>query len=330
MCSRSKDKEHSFRIAAVIILANLLLCASIGCIYKTYTNDLETMYTGNIEERKVQEWDIIEMYIKELYRSLSYEMDDLSVDIEQKIIDTYDDLDVLKEELDLKDYSGLYKVVSPLIKDLYLSNIKNDRNDIFVATNDGIIADFSLSQIPYWDETTTSNPTILSWQQYIDTSSNSDLTKESVNLILDQVNCIIFNERFNTNGDHMIILQPYLSEMKKVYIEEGIDSLRNYTFLVPSYITDDGDIFGNIDIEHGYRYTTYKIIIVQEFNIFDQLKNNYPNVINENRYESIDNMFLQKLTTGNIIGLLIIAELFASIILSCKLFNLHLLIYKKK
>ena len=85
--------------------------------------------------------------------------------------------------------------------------------------------------------------------------------------------------------------------LKEVYVNEGLKGLKNYQFLVPIYITDTGDIFGNSDIIGGVPQNTHKFIIIQTYNIYDQLTNMMPEYgdssyiknINE-RYDSILSM----------------------------------------
>ena len=80
---------------------------------------------------------------------------------------------------------------------------------------------------------------------------------------------------------------------------------------------------------YGHRYSTYKIIVVQEFNIYDQLKASYPSLIDENRYKYLDIQQEQLIGSQTVIGLLIITELIACIVLSCIVFNLLFKGYRK-
>ena len=328
MCVYSrKRRDLNFKVASIVILVNLVLCSVISCLYKYNTDELIMNYDNNIEARKIAEWDSIELYIKVLYNGLDNSINDIANNVEEGIREEYPDLEVLKEEMESANYSHLDKTVAPFIKDVFLTNVENDRNDIFVAVNDGIISNFSLSDVPYEYEYKNNN--IFKWSDYIERSFNKTLTKDSVDMILNQSNDIIFSENKNTLIiDHEKILQPYLSEMKKVYLKEGLDGLRNYTFLVPAYITNDGDIFGQNDIINGYRYSTYKIILIQEFNIYDQLMTNYPTLINEERYHIIDNNMMAKISGTSLVGMLIMLEMFACIVLSCLLFNMNLINYK--
>ena len=56
--------------------------------------------------------------------------------------------------------------------------------------------------------------------------------------------------------------------------------LKNYQIWIPVYITDTGDIFGQSDVVKGVKQPTHKIIVVQEFNLYDQLKKASPRLFN--------------------------------------------------
>ena len=67
------------------------------------------------------------------------------------------------------------------------------------------------------------------------------------------------------------IKEATYNTLEEVYVNEGIDGLRNYQFLVPVYITDTGDIFGQADTVQGIKVDNHKFIVIQTFNLYDQL-----------------------------------------------------------
>ena len=78
----------------------------------------------------------------------------------------------------------------------------------------------------------------------------------------------------------MIILILYLrileildiDDIKTMYLKYGMDALKSYNIIVPSYLTDHGDIFGEPDINpDGTHNNNHKITIIQEFNLYDSI-----------------------------------------------------------
>ena len=102
---------------------------------------------------------------------------------------------------------------------------------------------------------------------------NKELEEESIHRLLTHSNSIIATENTNTLGkDHIKIDSMNYDSLKEVFVKEGIDGLKNYQFICPAYITETGDIFGQDDIVQGLRKPNHKIIVVQEFNLYDQLE----------------------------------------------------------
>ena len=61
--------------------------------------------------------------------------------------------------------------------------------------------------------------------------------------------------------------------------------------LVPTYITNNGDIFGQNDTDQGIRYDNYKLIVIQRINLYEQIKHNYPNLITNNYMKNVDKTY---------------------------------------
>jgi hypothetical protein len=75
------------------------------------------------------------------------------------------------------------------------------------------------------------------------------------------------------NIEHMVLNSPSIEGLKNVYTKEGIEGLSGYVMLVPSYITETGDIFGTPDVSNdGNVNKTYKIVVVQRFSLYDIIK----------------------------------------------------------
>ena len=78
-------------------------------------------------------------------------------------------------------------------------------------------------------------------------------------------------ENTNVENHTQIKIANYIN-FRKIYMEEGIHGFIRYSFFVPAYITEHGDIFGQKDIDKGIMQENHKFIILQEFNLFDQIQ----------------------------------------------------------
>ena len=82
-----------------------------------------------------------------------------------------------------------------------------------------------------------------------------------------------------------------------------IIGLRNYQFLTPAYITETGDIFGQPEISHGVKNETHTFIFVQEFNLYDQIKENHPEMMDTSSVDEVILRDANTLTIMHIIGI---------------------------
>lgn len=181
------------------------------------------------------------------------------------------DLNQIKMDMDSgKLNADLYDVICDNIHGKCLNGVSNYRNGIVVMTQNGIFEDFSY-------ERASDTNTIRTWESEVKSSYNKELEEDAIHKILTHSNSIIATERINrikSNKDkilHEKISEATFDTLKGVYMKEGIEGLKNYQFKTPAYITETGDIFGQEDIVQGVKKYNHKIIIVQEFNLYDQL-----------------------------------------------------------
>jgi hypothetical protein len=105
----------------------------------------------------------------------------------------------------------------------------------------GVIADMNVLKF---------NQVQRSFTDEMNTHYNPELGFASLeNIILKKSDSLVFYEpNYPISNGHQIVKYPSMDQLRQVFYKEGLDGLKNYTFLVPVYITDDGDLFGNPDI----------------------------------------------------------------------------------
>lgn len=239
-------------------------------------------------------WSLIEGTIREA--SLASQSTSLYVStmIVDDIYNEYPDLNILKNELDngLYHESKLPEIILKNIENKYLFNIRNKNNDIFVITSNGIAVDTNLDYI---------DTVYRSFKDEAETHFNYELAYKAFDKLLEHKNYnIIYYEPQapdNVNEHELVVTSSYES-LYKVYCKEGIEGLKGYTVLVPTYITDNGDIFGTLDINfNGKKVENHKMIVVQRFNIYDVLMYVHGKDIkaNETRQESMKNRLVDNM-----------------------------------
>lgn len=321
---RSLSEKTQNKLIAVIMLIIMIMLTSTFLGYKFVVSEMKDANQNSVESMWDTEFNKVLLLIDDLYSESYTHITPIAKNIEEDIREAYNnDMNKLKIELDNNNYLNLSKIISKSIKGKYLLGINNDSNDIFVATTKSIICDFSYDTAGSKDEDR-------SWSRFISTSSNPELARECANALLIKQGGIIFYEYGPALENHKLIQTMDINSLKEIIINEGLDGLKNYRFLVPTYITDDGDIFGQKDIVAGIRYNNYKLIIIQEFNLYDQIKENYPDKFNFSYIQSIQDRQTRNITLLYIIGIFITIVLILSFVQICNLFNRYLESKKKE
>lgn len=171
------------------------------------------------------------------------------------------------------------KIISSIyFKNYYFTHVNNRNNDIFICNKNGIVADYSKEAESVY--------TFIPWGADTDIRSSTPSIKgEVLDKLLDpnDVNTIIFKD-----GNEKIYS---MDDLKEVYINDGIEEFKNYNVLVPVYISSD---LKSSSANYGTAMNDYSAIIVQEFNIYDQIMSMQPDLgkysstgFNENEMDEI-------------------------------------------
>ena len=269
------------KILLCIISIFIILSIYIAYIYMDYTNnfvdiDERTKYMKNLE------WTFIKSIIYEDHLAAKNQArliaDKLTIDL----IKAYPDLDILKQELnDTSKTKNLqyFHIMQNCIKDAYLFDVNEDKsaNHMFICNKYGMLASVS----PRARKNITKFPFL--WKELYQEQTNLQLTKEAVNSLLQQKDILIYWEIPNTDKDKIIIPHEMDIEiLHKLYDQYGLRVFKNIHFLAPAYITPTGDIFGIDDISiYGEKSDNNKIIVVQTFNVYQQIMARYSSDISQ-------------------------------------------------
>lgn len=316
---KNKCKKISLLILAVLIL---FTGSMVGYAYNV--NLIRNIQNENTIRMKTDEFNKIYLFLMICRDKANENIRSISTSIEKDIKEKYPDLSVLKDELQTDNYKSIYPIISENVKDKFFGGVENGNNDIFVTTLTNIIVDFSYNNSTIVSDKDQSK--LRTWDDIISTQYNKEMAEYAKNQIINKSRDLIIWERTkSSNPDHIKISEPTYENLLKVYLNEGIDGLKNYTSLVPSYITDNGDIFDNSDFkEGGVRLQNYKLIIIQEFNIYDQIKQNYPELFNDSIGEKLsnDNTAMSHIY---ILGIVLSISYISTIILLMSIFNTYIL-----
>ena len=158
-------------------------------------------------------------------------------------------------------------IINTETSDYQMYGLNDVRNDIFVLSRNGVILDNNIEN---------HKATHRSISEEIDTHYNQPLGYKAINMLINnhKSNLVFYEPSEPIESDSHIKLQnPSLESLRHIFENEGIEGLSGYVMLVPSYITENGDIFGTPDIaDDGTVNDNFKLIIVQRFSLYDILK----------------------------------------------------------
>lgn len=267
-----KKSTSKFILKTMILIT--LIFSSIIFVYQNIITYIEENRDKTIEYLKEEQFSIIWEYINYFKDQARDEVTEISKNIEKDILNLSDS-EFLKIQEDMSNgihNDILHNIIINNTDYHSLNNINNHCNGIIILTNDGYMEDYNYRRAK--DNNNEERSLVRKWDDDIKNSYNPELEKNAIDKIIKRTSGIIALESYDLINDknHIKIKELTYDTLLEVYIKEGINGFRNYQIYVPYYITDIGDIFGVPDISEGVTVENNKIIIVQEFNIFDQLK----------------------------------------------------------
>lgn len=268
-------------------------------------------------------YDEILLYYNSLKKQSILESQNAANSIRDDIIHEYGNMYVLKEELDKNTYSEkLVSIFKRNIQDVFLNNIESIDNSLIVADYNGIILDYRYS---------ISNDKIKrSWQEEKQNHYNKKLYDDSITKIIEQQTEGFIVQQRKDDKKETLYEEFTIDTFKEIYYNEGIKGFKNLTFLVPTYIYDREDLFGDSDIVDGIKTKNHKLIVIQQFNLYDQVSFLSDSVIkNDHQKETIEK-YDDILNTLYILGIVILTAVIGLVFILCILYNYVMMELRRK
>lgn len=307
-------KRKTIRAFLVNIVFVLFMCSSTFVMFNILVNNTKEFQTANINILRDAKFDSIIEAINEVSSDAYDYLMPLSQDLEK---DLRSNCDIKQLEEDLNNgiiNEEFQNVLKTYTYKRYFSNLKNDKNDIFIANHHKILADFS--------HDTTYQKSDRTWEEEIASFANPESAARALKrLYIQDDSMIVWEREESSNENHTYYKNITVETMHKIYKDEGLEGLKNYQVLVPIYITTDGDIFGKPDISNGLQVNNNKIIVVQEFNIYEQLQKDYPDIIDEQDVKIVEQNYEHMMIHLHTFGVVYIIAIIGVIVSTCTRFN---------
>lgn len=258
------------RIAVMFGLIIILFITSI-ILYQILSTEIETCYDGMSKYSYNVQTESILSAKREIEFIINEPLKTSAKSIETEIKETLD-LDALEQKLNKgKIPHELDIIFCKFTKGSKCSYIDDSiRTNIFVCTKNGVIYDQDLGNA-------TSNDQDRNWEFEIARQYNNEMAAKTIENLLNKnsTEMLVFERDQTENSNHKYYDHLNENIIKEIISSEGIDGLKEYSFLVPIYITENGDIFGKEDIVAGHIQDNNKFIVVQEYNLYDYITYNH-------------------------------------------------------
>ena len=272
-----KKSDKSYKLSAYIIIFALFLITisvSVG-IRKGIASYGDTAYNEYVDE-KLNTFDSI------LHGAIDlgeFGLTNSSNKLQQEIKENLD-MDRLEDcLLANKRYPEFDRLLRDnLQKNVYTrySGVDQNRNSIFVMVNGNIIASYThddsiFSTSIYLGAFETNAEEMVQNGFY-----NIELSLNAIDMIKNQYKGLIIWQQDAPTLDIPKYSRMTIETLHDILLEYGLDGLESFEILIPEYITEYGNMFGDTDIPGSNTERDNKLILVQKLNIVDYIEYHYP------------------------------------------------------
>ena len=298
----SDIKKTKLKVTGAIMFMIVLSAVSVIIFYTGMINDYKLHHEQLVKDYNDRKFDDLWIYLTE---QMTYDAENNIKPATDQIQEEIESMDLvkLKAELDQNIYSDEFtNIFKRNLQDITMHGIDNGKNNTMVISNDFVILNYSYYLYP----SNADDPH--SFTDLLTSGYNVELSENAINKIYQQDDSMICIEMESSdNPDHIKVHEITKESLYEVYSTEGIEGLKNYQFLVPIYITEKGDVFGQDDIVHGERINSnHKFIVIQEFNLYDQLYINYSHQFDDSYIKNINLEYETTLQNMYILGFIFI------------------------
>lgn len=271
-------KQKTFKYSTCIMVIILFFCTifailGIRAAIHSYNQSIVTEYRNDsIETFDAILDQAIEMGEFGATNSAKKIEQDIDLQMDQEELKT-----IFDQNLPSTQFDNILR--SSLQKNVYTRHdgMDKNRNSIFVILNSKLIASYA-----HYDSATSSIRMGYGVDVYDFVSKNfynTESAYNALNKIMNQESGYIIWQRRNPNNSNIPIVNNItINDIHSIFLDYGLDGLKSFEFLIPTYITEYGDVFGNYDDHNIENKNKDKIIIVQKLNIVDYCNYNYPNL----------------------------------------------------
>jgi hypothetical protein len=322
-------KNHTFsntkkRIIAIALIIAIIVLTTMVLLFTYICFRYKAEVEGALDSEKTVVFDEIYQYMEDLYTDSEISSSKVAKNIESTIKNEYtseEELKELREQFRKNNYDSIIDIIESNTEGVYLNGVNNQRNSVMVATNDKI-----LYSNDYLTSSSIKKDRYQSWNSFISNNYNESLAKSAYQGLVRASTDILLIEPYESDiSGHKYYETLYRDKLLEVYKNEGLEGLKNYEMLVPSYIKNTNtDIFGNNEITAGVHRDSYRIMVIQKCNVYDQILANKES-LDTDRIDKLSDQYNSTLNMLYIVEIFVILGFTIAIIDTCVLFNIYVI-----
>ncbi len=306
---KNKFPKHMIRRLSLYIMALFLFACCIA-ITSGFKKSINMYYTTSINTYKDSRWNTFYSSFKAAYRLGKTGLYDGSELIQNEIHTI--DIDKLRNSLTNNIYNENFDQLlrKTLQENVFTSGgtMDENRNNIMVICNGKIIANYShtdLYGIPYVNNEVIYNNDM---REIIkDNFYNTELSLHALDQIEAQSDDLIVWQSTSPRDPNDKVYTYFNTDtLREIFENKGIDGFASYEVLIPIYITDYGNIFGDYDTSSDVGKNN-KIILIQKLNLTDYFYNFNVNndLVSNNKINELEKSYLDMKIMINIFEILL-------------------------
>ena len=264
----------------IVCMASIFILVGIRKAAIEYKNDVYTEYTDN----KLEEFNALVYSACELgHVDLLRKAEAISMDIKTNL-----DMDKLRDCMDnnlpYPEFDGILR--KHLQGNAFINTnavINRNRNNIFVIINGKMVATYIHGSQFTGDAAIEMGSSVTPQDLINEYFYNPELSNDAIEKILRQYNgLIVWQQRKPIDSSIPKYTTFGMDDLAYIYENYGIDGFESFDILLPVYITEYGNIFGDYDVPGESKFDdNNKIIIVQKLNLKDYIEFRFPDILNQ-------------------------------------------------
>lgn len=263
----SMAKEILFCVICLLLTFAAIRLYSLYNLY-TYTTEKQEVKISKMLDNDINA--VLHEVLMSSYKNVYFTNKNEASNLQINLIENHGVDKVHDSLVNGKYTSDIYKTFMDSFNDLYNANNSDYDEGTFVANDEGFIFVETNNKLDKFNSIKKANK-VVPWKNFIANMKNPEVTKKAFADAYFKsyaTNPVIIRLDGNYNGNRYYTID----DLCRIYIEEGIDGLKGFGFLVSSTLTENGDIYGNVDSTFMQSNDVHKLYVYKYVDVCVYLK----------------------------------------------------------